>query len=62
MSLKNWKQFKWPYEQMRVFTSSEPFPGDELKDTYITGMGKPRKKDTKMAYDAMRKRWTRKRA
>lgn len=57
MSTRNWKQFKWPYERMDVFTRSEPFPGDQLKDTYITGMGKPRKKDTKMAYNAMRKRW-----
>ena len=57
MSLKNWQNFKWPYERMSRFTASEPFPGEQLKDTYITGMGKPRKKDTKMMYNAMRLRW-----
>lgn len=58
MALKNWKNFKWPYERMDVFTRSEPFPSEQIKDTYITGMGKPRKKDTKNYYDALRKRWT----
>lgn len=61
MSTRNWKNFKWPYEQMSRFTRSEPFPSDAIKDTYITGMGKPRKKDTKMMYNAMQKRWVRKR-
>lgn len=57
MSTKNWKNFKWPYERMDRFTRSEPFPSGQIKDTYITGMGKPRKKDTKMQYNALRKRW-----
>lgn len=61
MSTRNWKNFKWPFERMDVFTRSEPFPGEEIKDTYITGMGKPRKKNTKMMYNALAKRWQKKR-
>ena len=61
MSTKNWKNFKWPFERMDVFTRSEPFPGNQLKDTTVTGLGKPRKKDTKMMYNAMRKRWVERR-
>lgn len=62
MSLRNWKNFKWPYERMDRFTRSEPFPSEQIKDTYITGMGKPRKKNTKNMYDALRKRWVARRA
>jgi len=61
VSTKNWKNFKWPFERMDVFTRSEPFPGTQLKDTTVTGLGKPRKKDTKMMYNAMRKRWVERR-
>ena len=46
---------------METFTRSEPFPSDEIKDTYITGMGKPRKRNTKMMYNALAKRWQKKR-
>jgi len=60
VSTKNWKNFKWPYERMEVFTNSEPFPGTQLKDTTVTGMGRPTKKNSKMMYNALQKRWVRK--
>ena len=46
---------------MDVFTRHEPFPSRELKNTYIgspTGK-KPRKKNVKDYYRALRNRWDR---
>lgn len=54
--LKNWKHFRWPYEPLKNFTRSEPFPSDELKATYIDGMRKPRKRDAKAGAMALARR------
>jgi hypothetical protein len=41
VSLKNWKNFRRPYEPLGNFLRSEPFPSEEVKATYID---RPRKK------------------
>ncbi len=41
MSLKNWQNFRTPFEPLGNFLRSEPFPSEELKATYID---RPRKK------------------
>jgi hypothetical protein len=51
VSLKNWTQFKWPYEPMETFTKSEPFPKDEMKATYVGTH--PRRKSAKVLYRAL---------
>ena len=55
----NWTKFKWPYEPLDHFTRSEPFPSNELKATYIDGRKKPKKRDTKDYYRALKNRWDR---
>ncbi len=54
MSLKNWTQFKWPYEPLKTFTRSEPFPSEEMKATYIGD--RPKKKGAKLYYQALLER------
>lgn len=53
----NWTKFKWPYAPLDTFTRSEPFPSQELKATYIDGDKRPRKRDAKSGYSALRRRW-----
>ncbi|MEK7765284.1 MAG: hypothetical protein AAB368_03505 [bacterium] len=55
--LSNWTKFKWPYAPLDTFTRSEPFPSSELKDTYVGGTKKPRRRDAKVGFNALRKRW-----
>ncbi len=55
--LSNWTQFKWPGAPLKEFTRSEPH-NEWLKDTYVGGTKKPRrKKDAKTAAKALKKRW-----
>lgn len=51
MSLKNWQQFKWPYESLKTFTDSEPFPSEEMKATYIGD--RPKKKGAKLYHQIL---------
>ena len=53
----NWTNFKWPGAKLDTFTRHEPFPSEELKATYITGMKKPKKRDRKDYYQALEARW-----
>jgi hypothetical protein len=46
--ISNWKHFKKPFSKMSNFTRHEPFPSDEVKDTYIDGRkSKPGRRDMK---------------
>jgi hypothetical protein len=57
----NWQNWKPPFSPLSTFTRHEPFPSDELKATYIdspTGR-KPKKKNAKDYYRALRNRWDR---
>lgn len=56
MSTKNWRNFKHPFEKLDKFTRHMPFPSEELKDTYIDGYRRPRKKDAKLGWKALLKR------
>lgn len=44
MSLKNWKNFQWPYAPLGNFLRSEPFPSQETKATAIDRPRKRRKR------------------
>lgn len=56
--LSNWKHYKVPGAPLREFLRHEPFPSDELKATYITGLKKPKKKDKKLSsLNALERRW-----
>jgi len=55
MSTKNWCNFKTPFEKLDRFTRHMPFPSEELKDTYIDGYRKPKKKDAKLGFKALLK-------
>ena len=57
MSLKNWQNFQFPGAPLKNFTRSEPH-NDWLKDTYVGGTKKPkRKKDARTAAMALKRRW-----
>lgn len=61
MPTGNWQNYKIPFDRMDVFTRHEPFPSNELKATYVdspTGK-KPKRKDVKDYYAALRDRWDR---
>jgi len=56
MSLKNWTNFHTPGEPLKNFTRSEP-KNEWLKDTYVGGTKKPRRKrDAKAGARALRAR------
>jgi len=57
MSLKNWTKFHWPGEPLKNFTRSEPH-NEWIKDTYVGGRKKPRRKrDAKLGAQALKARW-----
>ena len=53
----NWQNWKMPWSRLDTFTRHEPFPSEELKATYVTGMRKPRRGDRKLALTALEQRW-----
>lgn len=57
--LSNWKHYRIPGAPMKEFLRHEPFPSEELKATFVTGMRKPRKRDTKLAAQALESRMKR---
>lgn len=55
--LSNWKNYHIPGAPLREFLRHEPYPSDETKATFVTGMRKPRKWDRKLAIEALEARW-----
>lgn len=59
MPTGNWQNWTPPYSRLDTFTRHEPYPNHELKDTYVGGVKKPKKKDAKALYRSLRNRWDR---